>query len=302
MPTYLVFEEGTGWVDSSGAAFVSSVTAADTSVVVGGTTNAPTIRTNTLDVLAADHPAAADWSNNGYKITNLADGVAASDAATVGQIGGGGGVTSLDSITGAVTLVAGSNVTITDNSPSAGDITIAATAGGSAGLVKLFDSTLALAAASIDTGAGGIASGHGDLIVLSVLQTDEAVARSVVSWLINNDTGAHYDRQYNSASASTLAAGTSLAQTSMQVFTHGASGTSGYPGMQQLSIPSYSATTFFKLIMMFAMVADATAGNNQSEVDSFGWRSTAAISRLSVSAPAGKNLVAGSRLAVYGTQ
>ena len=41
------------------------------------------------------------------------------------------GVASLDTITGAVTLVAGSGVTITDNSPSAGEITIAASASGS---------------------------------------------------------------------------------------------------------------------------------------------------------------------------
>ena len=45
------------------------------------------------------------------------------------------GVSSLDSITGAISLVAGSNVTITDNSPSAGKITIAATAGGGSGEV-----------------------------------------------------------------------------------------------------------------------------------------------------------------------
>lgn len=43
---------------------------------------------------------------------------------------GGGGVTSLDAITGAITLVAGSGINITDNSPSAGDITIAVTGSG----------------------------------------------------------------------------------------------------------------------------------------------------------------------------
>lgn len=39
-----------------------------------------------------------------------------------------GGVTSLDGITGAITLIGGAGITITDNTPAAGDITIAATA------------------------------------------------------------------------------------------------------------------------------------------------------------------------------
>lgn len=45
------------------------------------------------------------------------------------NVSGGGGVTSINGISGAATLVAGSNVTITNNSPIAGDITIAASAG-----------------------------------------------------------------------------------------------------------------------------------------------------------------------------
>lgn len=68
------------------AGLVTSVTAADTSVVVGGTGAAPTVRTGALDVIAADHPPAADWSNNSHKITSLANGSAAQDAAAFGQI------------------------------------------------------------------------------------------------------------------------------------------------------------------------------------------------------------------------
>lgn len=60
--------------------------AADTSAVVGGTATAPTVRTGTLDVIAAQHPAAADWSNNSHKITSLLNGSAAQDAAAFGQI------------------------------------------------------------------------------------------------------------------------------------------------------------------------------------------------------------------------
>ena len=69
-----------------GGGTVTSVTAADTSIVIAGTAAAPTVATGTLDVIAADHPAAADWSNNSHKITSLANGTAATDAAAFGQI------------------------------------------------------------------------------------------------------------------------------------------------------------------------------------------------------------------------
>jgi hypothetical protein len=69
-----------------GSGTVTSVAATDTSIVVGGTGAAPTIATATVDVIAADHPAAANWSNNSHKITSLANGSAASDAAAFGQI------------------------------------------------------------------------------------------------------------------------------------------------------------------------------------------------------------------------
>lgn len=70
----------------SGSGTVTSVTAGDTSIVVGGSGAEPTIETATLDVIATDHPPVANWSNNSKKITSIANGTAASDAAAFGQI------------------------------------------------------------------------------------------------------------------------------------------------------------------------------------------------------------------------
>ena len=75
---------------SSGTAPVTSVAAGDTSIVVGGTSAAPTVETGTLDVIASDHPPAANWSNNSHKITSLANGASAQDAAAYGQTLAGG--------------------------------------------------------------------------------------------------------------------------------------------------------------------------------------------------------------------
>ena len=63
-----------------------NLAAADGSVVVGGSVGAQTVRTGTLDVVAGLHPAAADWSNNGHKITSVGAGVAGTDVATMAQL------------------------------------------------------------------------------------------------------------------------------------------------------------------------------------------------------------------------
>jgi hypothetical protein len=71
---------------AGGSGTVTSVTAGDTSIVIGGSGAAPTVETATLDVIATDHPPAASWSNNSRKITSLENGSASSDAAAFGQI------------------------------------------------------------------------------------------------------------------------------------------------------------------------------------------------------------------------
>lgn len=91
VPTALViYGPKTGGAWGSGQAFgtsgVTSVTAADTSIVVGGTSTAPTLHTATLDVIAADQPPAASWSNNGHQVHHVANGTASDDAAAFGQI------------------------------------------------------------------------------------------------------------------------------------------------------------------------------------------------------------------------
>ena len=90
---------------------VASVTAADASVVIGGTGTAPTVRTGTLDVIATQHPPAGNWSNNSHKITSLANGASAQDAAAFGQV-----PTSAGSIGG---LLAASNLSDVANAGTA---------------------------------------------------------------------------------------------------------------------------------------------------------------------------------------
>ena len=238
-----------------GSGTVTSVTAADTSIVIAGTAAAPTVATGTLDVIAADHPPAADWSNNAKKITGLANGVAASDAAAFGQI------------------------------PTAL-------------FTKLFDSTLGSAAATIDTGANGIPSGYSSLYVVVVARSAGAVFSNGLNLRFNNDSGANYDGNLllnnGAASVSNTAGQTALTCSTIP----GASATASYAGIMRAAIPAYADTTFFKMI-------EATGGENapsrtQQVICVGTWKSTAAITRVAILEGSGNNLVAGSRMTIYG--
>ena len=170
------------------------------------------------------------------------------------------------------------------------------------GLVKLFDSTLGVAAASIDTGAGGVAAGHDCLVIVAMLQSAAAAAQRVALMRFNNDSGANYDRQFAGGFQTTASLNASAAGTGCTFLMHGNAGSTSYPGVAVFTVPAYDKTTFWKVLTGTAGVIDATTSNNFLTTEVQGWRSTAAISRVSVQDQSGGNLSAGSRLIVYGTQ
>jgi hypothetical protein len=69
-----------------GSGTVTDVTSTTTAISVANGTTTPALTVATLDVVAADGPPAADWSNNSHKITSLANGSSAQDAVAFGQI------------------------------------------------------------------------------------------------------------------------------------------------------------------------------------------------------------------------
>lgn len=172
---------------------------------------------------------------------------------------------------------------------------------GAGGLTSLFTSTLSGAAASIDTGAGGIAAGHGTLLVVFYGRTSAVSVDPGVNVTFNNDGGANYDLQLITGSNVTASAVKSQAATSLVLDTVGTNAGDSYATSLYFVIPAYDQTTFWKSGIVLEGFPYSQTTAQTAATAAIGYRSTTAISRMKVAAGSG-NLAAGTILTVYGTQ
>jgi hypothetical protein len=216
-----------------------------------------------------------------------------------GGSGGSAGVSSLEGLTGAVTLSAGDGVTLT---PTGNDIEIAATGSGPA----IINDQI-LAADSLTFDVASIPNTYADLEIRFVGRCDTVAAQDLVTMRFNNDSGNNYDTQYVQFAQGNTTAGASSAQaqfgqsaTTTLGFIPGSTATAGAHVEMTVWIRNYANTVFRKGFTAQAF-ANVTDGSSKFLVTSGGeWRNTAAITRVRLGLIGAGEFIIGSRFTLLG--
>jgi len=173
-------------------------------------------------------------------------------------------------------------------------------AAGASGRVTLFDSTLAVDTATIDTGAAGIAAGSNNLEITILARSDEVSVGATCLLRVNADAGNNYDRQFVRGDNVTASASNGNAEAQWGMVIAGASCAANVFSVLHLWIPCYTNTVAYKSGIITHARVDTTVANSRAELQGCLWRSTAAITRFSMTALATKKFLAGSRLLIVG--
>lgn len=176
-------------------------------------------------------------------------------------------------------------------------------AGGGGGAVELItDTTLGIATANFDFTS--IPGTYKHLRLVCNLRSDRA-GNTVDFGAIrfNNDSSAIYDWQLAQFAVTVTVQSEAFGATSIAncILVPGATATAGRSGGGVIEVPDYASTTFHKFAHHQGYMAFGTSSGNIRGIHSGGtWRSTAAITRITIFPLNGTNWIAGSRVSLYG--
>jgi hypothetical protein len=126
-------------------------------------------------------------------------------------------------------------------------------------------------------------------------------AAVTVGMRFNNDTGTNYDNQIFAANGSSIAGNALAGSTSNRVGTAAGTGSgTSRTGWGTIDIINYAATTWFKTYRAAGGRSEDTAGEQHLGDASGTWRSTSAITRVTLIPDAGSTFEIGSRATLYG--
>lgn len=141
------------------------------------------------------------------------------------------------------------------------------------------------------------------LLLIVNARSDRASANDTANLRFNADSGNNYDTLYNIANNGAVSSATSTAVTSLSsnLFVTGANGTAGNFGGGYSLIQNYTNTNMRKIVItMSTHFGDQTAVNIFEQMRGGQWRSTNAITNITILPNVGPNFVANSVFALYG--
>lgn len=172
---------------------------------------------------------------------------------------------------------------------------------GAGALTQINKTVLSGSAANFDITP--IAGTFTHLLLVSLTRDDGAVAGSWLNMTFNGDSGANYDREQGSFASNAGNASGNAAQTVLTVgLSVGANATANVFAASMLIIPFYSTTVPFKAVTAIAgdLATLGTVGTYIAGAFQGVWRSTAAITRITIAPGNGSNFVTGSGVTLYG--
>ena len=177
--------------------------------------------------------------------------------------------------------------------------------GGGGGAMTLLSSTV-LGASATSFDFQNIAGTFSHLWIVCYLRGDGAFVGNSARLRFNNDSAANYDTEQTQGvgTAATASTGTAAATSLFISELTGANATANEFTVASAFIPQYAGTTGLKAVVLTsgAVGTQGTLSEYANDVASGSWRSTAAITRVTIIPGSGTNFVAGSAVTLYGMQ
>lgn len=195
----------------------------------------------------------------------------------------------------AVTLIKVPNGKLVDN--GVGDVSLRF------GGLTLIEEHVVPAGGEASWTSAAIAAGYNDLQVFVEGRCEGAVVSDDVSLRFNSDSGANYDYQAAVFNNATFYSRAAAATSAVFGWLTGASGGANNASRSKVTIYSYDRTFFFKgFTSECGLVQGGAAGDIWSRINSGQWRSTAAITTITIFALGGSDLAEGTTIRIYGVK
>lgn len=172
----------------------------------------------------------------------------------------------------------------------------------SAGKLILVAETIVAGSAAANIDFTSISGNYRHLEIWFQGRSNDAGAVAILNMTFNNDTAANYDWQRYTTTNVTDAKAVSAGATSLRagVMTGAGATATNNPGQSRISIPHYAGTVFNKTFHAQGSEFQTTAATGfVNEFSNGVWRSTAAITRITLTPSAG-SLIIGSIATLYG--